>query len=270
MKKTSEIELKVGLFVTIGIALIMAAILILGGAESIFSSSNSYNIHFPTVEGLVNGAKVVVGGIQVGTVEKVNLDVQRKDINVTVNVMQKYDSWLRQDSRAEIHTQGVLGDKFISITFGSMDLPQLKEGSEIATTPGQNLDQFISRGDQLVKTLNSIASSLDRLLKTFEAKNRSENLFESLATTAKNLSSATSKMNEELDKIQLKSAVKNLNSILEKINNGTGTLGALVNDPGLYYDAKTFIGGANRNKIMRNLVRKTIKDAEQEDVKKKQ
>ena len=55
---------------------------------------------------------------------------------------------------------------------------------------------------------------------------------------------------------------KNAADILEKVNNGTGTLGALVNDPGLYEDARALVGGANRNRIVRNLVRKTAKDGE--------
>jgi phospholipid/cholesterol/gamma-HCH transport system substrate-binding protein len=53
---------------------------------------------------------------------------------------------------------------------------------------------------------------------------------------------------------------KSLVEILDKVNNGAGTLGALVNDPGLYEDARALVGGANRNRIIRNLVRETAKD----------
>jgi phospholipid/cholesterol/gamma-HCH transport system substrate-binding protein len=86
-----------------------------------------------------------------------------------------------------------------------------------------------------------------------------------MAQSAKNLASATAKLNEGLEGPQLKGAVRNLNGILEKINNGTGTLGALVNDPGLYYDARSLMGGANRNRIIRNLVRQTVRTAEEAD-----
>jgi phospholipid/cholesterol/gamma-HCH transport system substrate-binding protein len=71
-------------------------------------------------------------------------------------------------------------------------------------------------------------------------------------------------VNRELDGMKLKASTEQLHSILEKVNNGTGTLGALVNDPGLYYDARALLGGANRNRIVRNLVRQTIKDAEED------
>ena len=54
--------------------------------------------------------------------------------------------------------------------------------------------------------------------------------------------------------------MNHLNSILEKIDQGQGTVGAMINDPGLYDDAKALVGQVNRNRIMRNLIRQTIKD----------
>ena len=54
-----------------------------------------------------------------------------------------------------------------------------------------------------------------------------------------------------------------MNQIFEKINNGTGTIGALVNDPGLYDEVKALFGGANRNRVIRNLVRQTVKGSGQ-------
>ena len=75
---------------------------------------------------------------------------------------------------------------------------------------------------------------------------------------------ASVKLNNQLDGMALKSAIKNLNAILEKVNNGTGTLGALINDPGLYDNARALVGGANRNRILRNLVRETVEKGNQE------
>ena len=268
MKKPLEIEFKVGLFVTLGLGLIMFAIVILGGADSIFSRSNRYSIHFPSVDGLITGAKVVLGGLQVGTVESADFDSTEKDVKVNIKVFRKYEELIRKDSTAEILTQGVLGDKFISIMPGSQETETLPDKSEIPNRPTKDLAQFLTKGDQLMVSLNSIARSLDKIFKGFEKKNRSEVFFDGMSATATNLAEASKKLNTELDSVQLKSSIKNLNLILEKINNGTGTLGALVNDPGLYYDAKALLGGANRNKIVRNLVRKTIKASEEADSKK--
>lgn len=263
MKKNLETEVKVGIFVALGLALTMGAIIILGSTQNLLVKQNDYVVHFPTVEGLIPGAKVVVGGIQVGTVKEIDYDPAGHNVKVDLEVARKYAEWIRQGSVAEIQTQGMLGDKYVVITSGSSQEPILKSGSELPTRSSESLAQFISRGDQLMVSLNSIAKSLDRMFKGFESEGRSEKFFEGMSVTARNLSLASEKLNRELDGIQLRAAVKNLRSIFEKIDNGTGTLGALVNDPALYDDAKALMGGANRNRIIRNLVRETIKKSEE-------
>ncbi len=260
MKKQLEIEIKVGLFVAIGTGLLMLAILVLGSTENLFSRSNKYKIHFTSVEGLIPGAKVVLSGMAVGSVEDIDLDSGAQNILVTVSVARKYADWVRKNSEAEMATQGVLGDKYIMITPGDRAQEQVPNEAEIPQRPSKDLSQFLNRGDQLMISLNSISQSLDRLLKTLEAKGRSEALFSGLAATAQNLAAVSSKLNAGFNDAHFKGIIRNLNGITEKVNNGTGTLGALINDPGLYDDAKALMGGANRNRILRNLVRQTMKD----------
>lgn len=269
MKKGLELEIKVGMFVTLGVALIMVSVLVLGGADTFFSRQNSYYTRFTAVDGLIGGAKVMLHGIRVGVVTDLHLDPDSREIKVEMSVEREFGKWIRQDSVAEMSTQGVLGDKYISIVGGSSESPELESGSMIQRGASDDLNKIFSSGQTLLGSLNSIASSLERLLQSFEKERRNEIFFEGMANTARNLSEATAKINQSLDPVKLKSAVENLNGILEKINNGTGSLGALVNDPALYYDAKSLLGGANRNRIMRNLVRKTLEDNENASDRKK-
>ena len=266
MSKNLSQETKVGSFVSIGLIIMMIAIVFLGGSNNIFTRSNYYKVLFPNVEGLIVGAKVNLNGMNVGTIQSMDFDSDSKQILLTLQVARKYQEWIRANAEIEVLTQGMLGDKYISINGGASEQPMLESGKTLPVRGSRDLTQFISKGDQLLVTLNSIAVSTDKILKSFELNGRSGMLFENLATTAKNLSGASLKLNSEMENLKLKSAVGNLNGILEKINNGTGTLGALINDPGLYYDAKALMGGANRNRIVRNLVRKTIKDNEEKDV----
>ena len=265
MNRTVEIEIKVGIFVAVGTAMIMLAILLLGGAEGIISRQNTYVSHFPSTDGLIAGAKVVLNGINAGIVSEVDFDPKTRDIVVTLKVSKKYESWIREDSAAEIMTQGMLGDKFVSLSVGTDSKPMLVSGAIVQPHFGQGLNQLINKGDQLMVTLNSISLSVDRILKSFDQGGKNDSFFQSLTKTSHNLAEATQKLNSELESTQFKNTIRNLNSILEKVNNGTGTLGALINDPGLYYDTRALLGGANRNRIMRNLVRKTVKDNENAD-----
>lgn len=265
MRKQLEIEIKVGIFVVFGLALIMAAILVLGSAENLLSRKDRFHSHFSAVDGLITGSKVMLGGIQVGTIDNIAMDMERRQIRVDFSVNRDSSRWIRSDSVVQIETQGVLGDKYLSINPGSLDQPVTAVGSEVPNRPAKGITQFLSKGDQLLVNINSLVSSLDRILKSFEAKGRNEIFFEGMAQTSRNLSSASAKLDHELDDLKLKQVTRKLDSILEKINNGTGTLGALVNDPGLYDDAKKLVGETNRNRILRNLVRKTLKDADRNE-----
>ena len=81
-----KLQLKIGAFVMIGVGLIMTAILILGGKSSVFSSVSHYTSHFPKIDGLISGAKVGMGGLQVGTVSSVAFDGKNRDIEVKFTV----------------------------------------------------------------------------------------------------------------------------------------------------------------------------------------
>lgn len=269
MPKETEIELKVGLFVSVGVGLILLAILILGGATSMFTRQNHYMMHFPAGDGLITGAKVLLGGISAGTVSEVGFDQEKKNVKVIIAVQRKFESLLREDSQAEIATQGLLGDKFIAISMGTDEAAVLKPESEISVKATKDLAQLLSRSDQLVVTLNRIAGNLDTILASFSTANRSEIFFSGMATTSKNMAQASDRLNKALEEAHLGQIGVRMNSILQKIDRGEGTVGALINDPGMYDDLKSLTGGANRNRVLRNIVRKSIKDSEEAEAPKR-
>lgn len=264
MRKQLETEIKVGIFITAGLGLVMSAILMLGGSDNLFARKNRYFAKFITVEGLISGAKVILGGVPIGTVEDISFDNAERKITVTLSVSKASGDWIRKDSTVEIATQGVLGDKYLNVNVGSEEAPLLPAGSEIPARAGKDISLFLNKGDQLMVSLINITASLDRVLKNFEADNRSDTLFRGMASTSKNLASLTDKLNKEVDPTQLKKALGNLAQIMEKVNNGTGTIGAFINDPSLYDDIKALFGGVNRNRIMRNLVRQAVRESSTE------
>ncbi|MGE4106940.1 MAG: MlaD family protein [Bacteriovoracia bacterium] len=265
MKKGMEIEMKVGLFISVGVLLIMFAVILLGGVETFLTRHSLYTVHYSDSEGVIKGAKVALNGIRVGIVENVRFDEQTNDIAIDLSINHSLTHLIRQNAVAEIATQGVLGDKYIYIKATQDGSPALPPGSTITSGTGKNLTQFLSSGEELMVSLKSIARNLDEILKGFRVNNRSDIFFDSLTKTSKNMAELTHKLNQEMDHIKIKSAIGNLDSIMAKINNGTGTLGALVNDSSLYEDVRSLFGGVSRNRIMRNLVRKTVKDNENKE-----
>jgi phospholipid/cholesterol/gamma-HCH transport system substrate-binding protein len=264
-----KLELKVGVFVMVGTGLVMGAILILGGKSSVFTSVSHYQTHFAKIDGLISGAKVGMGGLQVGTVSSVEFDGKNRDIEVKFTVEKQYAEYIRKDSTVEIVTQGVLGDKYLSVNAGDPSSPLVENGGEVTQGANKDLSQLFSSSEKLMLQLTSTTESLDRILSAFNRSNRADQFFQGLAGTSKNMGELTGKLNDEFSQVKIKSAINHLNSILQKVDQGQGSLGAFINDPGLYDDAKALVGQVNRNRIMRNLIRQTIKDnkekAEDED-----
>lgn len=254
-----EMEIKVGLFVGLGALLFMVGITILGSSESIFKPTSAYKAYYDDVTGLMFGAKVLVNGIRVGVVNGVGFDLDRKKIKVDFAIETKYGNWIRENSTAEIQTQGVLGDKFLAIETLHLDSNLLPVGSELKIKSGASMKQFLSDSGQLMERLNSAVIRVDNILKSFESEGRNETFF-------KHMAQASSKLDQQLTDLKANAAVKNMNEILGKINSGQGTVGALINDPSLYDDLKALLGGANRNRVMRNLIRQTIKEGDDRSV----
>ena len=61
---------------------------------------------------------------------------------------------------------------------------------------------------------------------------------------------------------QIKTALIKLNSILEKVDRGDGTLGALINDPVLHQQLKSLLGANQKSQGFKNLIRSSIEQTE--------
>ena len=83
-------ELKAGLLLLGGLGLTLLAIIVLGGKQNFFTSTITYRSHFPKVDGLVGVAKVVLGGLQIGSVNLVDFNAAARDIVVVYSVETKY------------------------------------------------------------------------------------------------------------------------------------------------------------------------------------
>ncbi len=260
MIKHAAIEVKVGLFIFFGVTLLLAALLVLG-KNSLFSGNKQFHVHLNSADGLAPGGRVTLGGVSVGTIERLRLDVKNRNSVITIAIDPESSFWIRQDSTIQVATQGILGDKYLEINMGTADSPAIASGGEIPLKESKDLSLFLNKGDQLLISLNHIATNLEHVVKSFESEHRSETLFRGLAQTAQNFSELTSHLNKEVAQLPLKKITTQLTEILEKVNNGNGTVGELLNDPSLYDQITALVGGANRNRIVRNLIRQTLSQA---------
>ncbi len=249
MNRSKEsMQVQVGAFAAVGLILLMVVIFMLGSEKKIFESQYKLVCHFDDISGLRVGAPVQLAGINVGTVSDISFDdkIEKKKVKLVLRLTESYQPRIRQDSAATIVTQGLLGDKMVFITVGNLDKSILKDGAELPTSSTSGFYKVLENSDTLIQRVNEVAKTLDKLLA--EVK-QGKGVLHALIYDPEG---------EQIVK-NFQATSANLAQVTDKINQGSGTLGALVNDASLFNDMKTLLGKANRNKLVRAVIRYTLK-----------
>ena len=166
MQRASSQNIKVGLFVSVLLSTIGLAIFMLGGSTDILAERFKLSGSYPDVAGLKEGAVVRLAGWDVGEVTAIRFsdDLAVKEIFVEMELLERYHERIRKDSEARIDTQGVLGDKYISVTMGSPDLPRLEDGDWIETRNPLDILEYTKVATDLLGSANNIGHKVDLLL----------------------------------------------------------------------------------------------------------
>lgn len=304
MKNTTARNLRVGLFVTLGLAAVAVVIFFLGDIRGLMEKKYTLNAKFKDVSGLSSGSPVYLGGLKVGKVGELKF-ISPENHNSTpllltkLEIKDKYSSLIRRDSEASITTEGLLGDKAVFIKAGTMQTAELKNGDELKTKSSLSLEEMLEKGNGVVSQLEEITGKVNDVLGSVqeqkglvgtliydpESKKVLNNLNEIVASVngvVRDIKRGRGLLHSliydpsgrHVSK-QLASSVDNLNDmssnlkeISRKVEEGEGSVGALVNDPTVYNDLMTLLGGANRNKLLRAVIRATISANEKDTIEK--
>jgi phospholipid/cholesterol/gamma-HCH transport system substrate-binding protein len=268
MENQFSSQMKVGIFLTVGLAGMLLTILLLGGEKGLFKSHAKLYVVMDQVQGLNKGSVVSVSGFTVGNVSEMTFSAERKALVVTMKVQEEYLSRITKGSLADIRTQGALGDKYIYITPGDPAAEPLKDGDFLDAAKNTDLMGIISeKGGEATKVFD-IINEVYKLTKIINEDGRSEKLIINLVEASQNfkeMSAETKMLLAELRKEspeKLKQALKHFNNVMAKIDRGEGTLGALVNDPALHERLKTIIGADSRKKAIQSLIRSSIEKSD--------
>lgn len=265
MSQSKEsIQIQVGAFAAVGLFLIMAVIFMLGNEKKLFEKHYNLIAQFDDISGLRAGAPIQLAGIHVGTVDQVLFDanIEKRKVKLVLEIDQEYANRIREDTTATIVSQGLLGDKMLFLTIGTPGKRMLEEGDEVKALSQSGFNQLMEQGEKTVANLNEVAKKIDAIL--HEVQNGS-GVLNALIYDPEGgkLVKQMSSLGSHLDK-----ASADMAKIMRKIDKGEGTVGALINDPTLFNDLKTLLGKANRNKLIRAVIRETLRGKEEASIKK--
>lgn len=362
MERERRLLVRVGFFVSLGLALLMAFVFILSGEQGIFSRQNRYSASFQSIDGLKPGSPVRLAGVQVGTVTSIRFfdDPSDPRVRVEMNVLAKYADRIRENSTASVGSLGVLGDKVIDLSLGTPDRPVIPPGGEIPASTGSDYTALIQKGAAVIDNTLAITEDLREVVATFNSPElqqsvaglstalkdilegirdrdgvlhalifdpaggrKTREILDSTAMLARRLDSSMARVDSLLARVdrgeglvgalfatkegeqvvhdlgklarelgalaeavrteedsllhglfygsedtaslgrELTAAARDLRAIISRVEQGEGSLGALINDPTVYDDLKTILGNVKRNRILRALVRYSISNRDE-------
>src|SRR6185437_2063546 len=101
MKASASQKVKIGIFTLVGFALLLGAIFIIGNKQNMFSNTFSIYGTFKNVGGLQIGNNVRFAGINVGTIESIEIK-NDTTVRVDMRLESKVRPFLRSDALASI------------------------------------------------------------------------------------------------------------------------------------------------------------------------
>src|SRR5437899_6860307 len=185
-------EVRLGLFIVMTLLIFAAGVFWIGEKQFLFHSTYRLVAEFQNVAGLNAGAEVRVGGIHEGTVRQIQLPARPNEkARVLMDLGERTQNVIKKDSVASIRTEGLVGDKFVEISFGSEQSPKVKDGDTIQGTPPLEISDLLNKTNQVLDTTNAAVRDVQ-------------------------------------------GTANNLKSITTKIDQGQGTIGALINNKKIY------------------------------------
>jgi phospholipid/cholesterol/gamma-HCH transport system substrate-binding protein len=144
---------RLGAFIIATLAILAAGVFIIGSKQYLFSSTYRLKAQFATVVGLDAGAEVRIGGVHTGTVREIDLPTKPMDkITVLMDLQRSTHAIVKQDSVASIETEGLLGNEYVAISFGSEQALNVKDNDTIGSEAPLVLADLMKKADGILDT----------------------------------------------------------------------------------------------------------------------
>lgn len=235
MAKETPNYIKLGIFVTTGLVLLVVGLYFIGSNKNLFGSTFKLYAVFKDVNGLKEGNNVRYGGIDVGTVEHILINNDTA-IRVEMVIEERMKAVIRKNSIAGIGTDGLMGDKLINIDAGSSDAKTVDEGDEIASLAFVNTEEMLRTLEFTNQNVAVVSANLKSLTETIN-KSRGTLYTVLMDTTIaghfhnalENIESASNYLN---------GLARDISSVGTDLKSGNGIVGTLLNDTALNSDFK--------------------------------
>lgn len=189
---------RLGAFIVVTLAILVIGVFIIGSKQYLFSSTYQLKAQFDNVVGLDAGGDVRVGGVHSGTVRAILLPHKPGDkVTVIMDLAKSTHEIIKQDSVVSIETEGLLGNQYLAISFGSTGTAEVRDGDIISSQPPLEMSDLLKKTSGILDSsqqaiqnatlatanLNSISAKINRGEGTVGALVNDKQLYNNLEQT---------------------------------------------------------------------------------------
>jgi len=142
---------RLGAFILATLAILGLGIFIIGNKKYLFTDTYQLKAQFSNVVGLDVGAETRIGGVHRGTVHSIELPHNPADkITVVMDLDISTHDIIKKDSIASIETEGLLGNEYVAISFGSAGAGNVRNGDTIASQTPLEMADLMKKADGIL------------------------------------------------------------------------------------------------------------------------
>jgi phospholipid/cholesterol/gamma-HCH transport system substrate-binding protein len=261
-KQLTWTELRVGIFVLVGLSVLAAGIFYVTAGVGI-GPKYRLRTYLPEVDMLANGAPVRLDGVDVGNVESVKIaprsgnvaQDKARNIEIVLRVGKNFQSDILTDSTASLVTEGLLGNRYIEVTRGFTGTP-LKDNEEVKGVEEKSVKEVMQRSADTLANLQDLSDSVQELINGVKSgkgtlgklltDEEAYNHLNAILSQGNALVADVRAGKGTLGKLVASDEMyNNVNLILTDVRSQKGTIGKLLYDPSLYDEAKKAMANGN-------------------------
>lgn len=259
--------IKLGFFILIALVFFVVAIFYVGSKSNLFTTTIRVKTTFLSVSGLLEGNSVRFAGIEVGTVQNIEIIANDKVV-VTMVIQSDVMKFIKKDSEVSIGSEGLVGNKIVTISPGTPESGSIEDGDELKSVQPVELSDIFNSLNESTKNAQRISTELADIVSKVNSGQgtlgqlvNNDQLYRTVDSTIAGFSRSTGQVSLVLQKVassvdtisnditQLTSKIRIITSdiaeISTKMNSSESIVGTLLTDTAFARNLKEVITNAN-------------------------
>ncbi|MEO8230965.1 MAG: MlaD family protein [Ignavibacteriota bacterium] len=230
MKKKSTNKIKLGIFVSLGLVVLIIAIYFIGEKQLLFKSTFRLTGVFKDVAGLQAGNNVRLSGISIGTVESISL-VSDTTVRVEIVIDESSRKFIKKDAVATIGSEGLIGNKVLVINPGTGGKKSIENNDVIQTAQPIDVDDIMISLKTTIDNTAFITGDLAKISSNIESGEGTIGRLMMDKTWRQNFQATIINLKEGSDEFKVvMDKAGELDSILIAVKSTIGHTAAITND----------------------------------------